>query len=74
MDLSNTQTVAVLGVLIAFGAFALSLFLALARFVARQVFLRRRRAALLKVALMRTEGVRLRNDGIPPRAAGHDAP
>ena len=50
MDLTNTQTVAVLGLLIAFGALVLSVFLALARFVARQLFLRRRRAALLKVA------------------------
>ncbi len=64
MDLSNPQTVAVLGLLIAFGALALSLFSALARVIARQVFLRRRRAALLKVATMRTEGVRLRNDGM----------
>jgi len=64
VDLSNPQTVAVVGVLIAFGAFALSVFSALARFIARQLFLRRRRFALLKVATIRTEGVRLRNEGM----------
>lgn len=64
MDLSNPQAVAVLGILIAFGALVLSLFTALARFVARQVFLLRRRASLLKVATMRTEGVQLRNEGM----------
>jgi hypothetical protein len=62
--LSDPQTVAVLGVLVALAGLVAGLFSQFAALVSRWFFLRERRDALLKVALIRKEGVALRNEAM----------